>query len=75
MFQAVGSGNRGNSDITDALRDEILRPERAQNRDPDLFSPWRVDYPAESVSSPITLARAVTLTAGPYHKSVVQGKN
>ena len=74
MFQAVGSGNRGNADITDALRDEILRPERAQNRDPDLFSPWRVDYPAVSVKSWTGLGAKLKVP-GAYHKSVVKGKD
>ena len=74
MFQAVGSGNRGNPDLTDTLRDEILRPERAQDGDPDLFYSTRVDYPAVSVKS-LTGLRAISRAGGAYHKSVVKGKD
>lgn len=74
VFSAVGSGNRGDPDVTDVLRDEILRPERERAKpDSDLFHAWRVDYPAVSVISH-TGVRAVTKTGGAYHKSVVAGK-
>lgn len=74
MFNAVGSGNRGEPDVTDAVRDEVLRPEREADTDPDLFFPWRVDYPAVSVKS-LTGLRAATSASGPYHRSVVAGKD
>ena len=74
MFNAVGSGNRGNPDVTDVLANEILRPERQRGSDPNLFNAWRVDYPAVSVASPTGLG-AVFRLPGRYYRSVVQGKN
>jgi len=73
MFNAVGSGGRGNPDVTDKLRDAILPAERRADTDPDLFHAWRVDYPAVSVKSHTGLG-AVLRTPGRYHDSVVKGK-
>jgi Cutinase/von Willebrand factor type A domain len=73
LFNAVGSGGKGNRDVTDTLRDAILPAERQADADPDLFHAWRVDYPAVSVKSHTGLG-AVRRTPGRYHDSVVAGK-
>src|ERR1044072_3625823 len=73
VFSAVGAGSRGVPDVPDVLRNEILKPEQASGTDPDLFHGWRVDYPAAGGIP--TLLRAFARSGGPYHDSVVKGKD
>ena len=79
MFYAVGSGNKSKAEndqvdeVTEILRDEILRPERAVAAD-ELFAAESVDYPAVSVISPTGIGAGLRFP-GAYHKSVIAGKD
>jgi len=78
MIHAVGSGNRDkafdnvSNEITESLRDEILRPERPAGGG-ELFVATPLDYPAESVKSGTGIGAVLGLP-GPYNNSVNKGK-